>query len=75
MSIRIPVTLVIDMDDAQVENYADDNGLDRDVGGKVRAKTMVDDVRSYVLTAVQDSAAFGEIGLGDGTRGATVTLK
>jgi hypothetical protein len=28
-----------------------------------------------VLTCVQDSAVFGEIGDGDGTRGATVGIK
>lgn len=72
--MRIPVTLVIDMDDEQVRAYAAEYGLPRD-GGRLMAKEVVEDVRSYVLTAVQDSPAFGEIGDGKGTRGAEVSIK
>ena len=39
------------------------------------AKDIVEDVRSYVLTCVQDSAALGEAGDGKGTRGADVSIK
>jgi hypothetical protein len=72
--MRIAVTLVIDMTDDQVKAYADGYGLPRD-GGRLYAREVVEDVRSYVLTAVQDSPAFGEIGDGDGTRGADVSIK
>jgi hypothetical protein len=72
--MRIAIPLVIDMTDEQVEQYAAEYGLPAS-NGKVRARDVVDDVRSYVLTCVQDSAAFGETGTGDGTRGADVTIK
>lgn len=73
--MRIQIPIVIDLTDSQVEQYADDYGLPRNSAGKVMAKDMVDDVRRYVLTAIQDSAAFGEVGDGKGTRGADVSIK
>ena len=51
--MRIPVTLVIELSDEQAERWADDEGLDRTVAGKVMAKTLVENVRSYVLTEIQ----------------------
>jgi hypothetical protein len=51
--MRIPVTLIIELTDEQVERWADDEGLERTASGKVMAKTMVEDVRSYVLTEIQ----------------------
>lgn len=54
MSIRIPVTLVIEMDDDQLASYANLNGL----GEKPRAKDVVTEVRSYVLTCIQDAGDF-----------------
>ena len=72
--IRVHLSLVIDMTGDQVAAYAAEYGLPHH-DGPLRAKDIVNDVRSYVLTAIQDSAAFGEIGRGDGTRGATVTIK
>jgi len=71
MAIRIQVPLVIDLDDEQEAAYAREYGLPRK-GGKLMAREIVADVQSYVLTAIQDSAAFGETG---GQRGASVTLK
>jgi hypothetical protein len=67
--MRIQIPLVIEMTDEQVADYAREYGLSL----PVRAKDIVDDVRSYVLTAVQDSPAFGEIG--NGTRAAEVSIK
>lgn len=52
-AMRIPVTLVIELTDEQVEQWADDEGLDRNAAGKVIAKDMVENVRSYVLTETQ----------------------
>ncbi len=72
--MRIAVTLVIDMTDEQVKQYADEYGLPAK-GGTLYAREVVEDVRSYVLTCIQDSAAFGETGDGNGTRGAEVTIK
>jgi len=72
--MRIQIPLVVEMTDDQVRNYANEYGLPRK-GGRLMAKEIVEDVRSYVLTCVQDSAAFGEIGLGDGTRGAFVSIR
>ena len=69
--MRIQIPLVIEMTDEQVAAYAAEYGLSL----PVRAKDIVDDVRSYVLTAIQDSPAFGEIGDGDGTRSADVSIK
>ena len=57
--MRIAVTLVIDMTDEQVKQYADEYGLPAK-GGTLYAREVVEDVRSYVLTCIQDSAAFGE---------------
>ena len=51
--MRIPVPLVIDMTDQQAADYAAEFGLGD--GGKVMAKDMVNDVRRYVLTALQGS--------------------
>ena len=65
--MRIPVTLVIEMTDEQAEQYAGDYGLERAGNGRVMAKTIVEDVRSYVLCAVQNSPAFLE--------GADVSIK
>ncbi len=65
--MRIPVTLVIEMTDEQVEQWADDEGLDRTAAGKVMAKAMVEDVRNYVLTEIQ--------GLLSATGYADVTIK
>jgi hypothetical protein len=74
--MRIAIPLVIEMTDEQVEQYAAEYGLPLPVSdGKVRARDVVDDVRSYVLTCIQDSTAFGETGVGDGTRGADVAIK
>lgn len=72
--MRIAVTVVIEMSDEQVKDYANEYGLPRS-GGRLYAREVVEEVRDYVLTAVQDSPAFGEVGAGDGTRGADVSLK
>jgi hypothetical protein len=72
--VRIAITLVIEMTDEQVRQYADEYGLPAS-GGRLYAREVVEDVQSYVLTCVQDSAAFGETGDGNGTRGADVSLK
>jgi hypothetical protein len=55
--IRVQVPLVIEMTPEQLQAYAADYGL-----ADLRAKTIVDDVRSYVLSCVQDSAAFTDGG-------------
>lgn len=72
--IKVQVPLVIEMTGEQVAAYAEEYGLPKE-GGPLRARHIVEDVRAYVLTCVQDSAAFGEIGLGDGTRAADVSIK
>jgi hypothetical protein len=72
--MQIQVPLVIDMTDEQVKQYADEYGLPAQ-GGKLYAREVVENVRSYVLTCIQDSAAFGETGDGNGTRGAAVSIK
>ena len=60
--MRIQIPIVVEMTDGQVSDYAGEYGLD------VRAKTIVEDVRSLVLTGVQ--------GIFDGiATGATVTIK
>lgn len=59
--MRIVVPVVVDMTDPQVAEYAADSGIG------TRAKDVVASVRSYVLTAVQESPALA------GT--ADVTLK
>lgn len=65
--MRIAVTLVIEMTDEQVKNYAGEYGLTVD-GSRIRVKDVANDVRSLVLTGVQ--------GLFDGiASGATVTIK
>lgn len=46
--MRIAVALVIEMTDEQVKGYADEYGLD-----DTRAKTIVQDARTHVLTGVQ----------------------
>ena len=53
--MRIAVTLVVEMTDSQVECWATDNGLERTASGKVMAKTVVDDVRTYLQTYVSGS--------------------
>ena len=65
--IRIQVPLVIEMTAEQVQAYAAAYGLG-DSSGQVRAREIVEDVQSYVLTAIQESATFGETG-------ATVSIK
>jgi hypothetical protein len=57
--VRIAFTVVIEMTDEQVERYADDCGLPRTAAGKVMAKDVVADVRSYVLEQVRESPQFG----------------
>jgi hypothetical protein len=60
MAIRIQVPLVIEMTDEQVKDFADMRGW---AGvGKPTAREITQDVRSYVLTAIQESAAFGDDG-------------
>ena len=56
--MRIAITLVIEMSDQQVKDYADAYGLPL----PIRAKDIVDDVRRQVLTGIQDSTAFGDGG-------------
>lgn len=72
--MRIPVTLVIEMSDEQVGQYANERGLPAG-GGRLYAREVVENVRSYVLTCVQDSPVLGETGDGNGTRGADVSIK
>ncbi len=72
--MRIQVPLVIEMTDEQVRQYADEFGLPAK-GGRLYAREVVEDVQRYVLTCVQDSAAFGETGDGNDTRGAGVSIK
>lgn len=69
--MRIQIPLVIEMSDAQVRQYAVEYGLPHH-DGPLRAKDIVEDVQAYVLTAIQDSAAFGECA---GIRGADVSIK
>lgn len=72
--MRIQVPIVIEMTEQQVQQYANEYGLPA-AGGKLYAREVVEHVQSYVLTRIQDSAAFGESGDGNGTRGAEVTIK
>jgi hypothetical protein len=65
--IRVQVPLVIEMTAEQAQAYADEYSLS-DGKNPVRARVIVEDVQSYVLTWIQDSAAFG-------ASAATVTLK
>ena len=55
--MRIAVTLVIEMSDQQVADYADAQGIPQQPTGHFRAKDIVEDVRGYVLTTVLTSAA------------------
>lgn len=55
--MRIAITLVIEMTDKQVADYAGEYGLPRD-GGRLMAKEVVEDVNEYVLGAVSQSPAF-----------------
>jgi len=74
--MRIQVPLVVEMTDEQVAQYAAERGLAAEgKSGLPRARDVVKDVQSYVLTLVQDSAEFGETGDGNGTRGADVSIK
>jgi hypothetical protein len=61
MAIRVVVPLVIEMSDEQQTSYANASGLPHH-DGPLRAKDFVDDVRLYVLGAVQHSAAFDDDG-------------
>lgn len=70
--MRIQIPIVIEMTDDQVETYADKYALPRNGAGKVMAKDIVEEVRSYVLTLVQECAPFG---VTQGTRGADVSIK
>jgi hypothetical protein len=72
--VRIQVPIVIEMTEQQVQQYANKYGLPA-AGGKLYAREVVENVRSDVLTSIQGSPAFGEIGDGNGTRGAEVTIK
>lgn len=54
MSIRIPVTVVIEMDDDQQAEYVANVGLPFH-DGPLRAKDVVESVRSYVLTRIAES--------------------
>jgi hypothetical protein len=72
--MRIQVHLVIEMTDEQVNQYAGEYGLPSQ-GDRLYAREVVENVQSRVLSCVQDCAAFGETGDGNGTRGATVSIK
>jgi hypothetical protein len=58
---RIAVTVVIEMTNEQERAYADEYGIG-DASGKFTKKQLVNDVREYVLTSIQHSAAFGSGG-------------
>jgi hypothetical protein len=58
MAIRIPVTVVIEMSDDQQASYVANVGLPFH-DGPLRAKDVVESVRGYILTAVSESAEFG----------------
>lgn len=73
--MRIQVPLVIEMDDVQLADYANDNGLPVNRNGVPMAAVVVRDVQGYVLHRIQDSPAFGVIGDGSGRRGADVSIK
>jgi hypothetical protein len=59
MSIRIPVTVVIEMDDDQQAEYVATAGLPYH-DGPLRAKDVVESVRSYILTRISESADLGD---------------
>jgi hypothetical protein len=67
MAIRVPVTIVVEMDDDQQATYVAQYGLGGGTG-RVPVRVVVNDVRSYVLRAIAGSAAFGD-------DGAAVSLK
>lgn len=56
------IPVVIEMSDRQLADYALDYGLPRDNDGKPYAKDVVADVRAYVLSSLQQCAAFYEGG-------------
>jgi hypothetical protein len=58
VSIRIPVTLVVEMDDDQLREYLADAEVPAAPSGHVRARDIVKDVREYTLAAVANSGAF-----------------
>lgn len=60
--MRVQIPLVVEFTDEQLQDYAAENGLPHN-GGPLRAKDVVEDVRSYVLNAIQESVR------------ATVTIK
>lgn len=72
MKVVIPV--VVEMTDEQVAAYANEYGLTPPGSGPY-VREIAADIREYVLGCVQESAAFGEIGDGYGTRGAEVSIR
>ena len=56
--MRIAVTLVIEMSDQDVADYALEHGVPQQPTGHFRARDIVDDVRGYVLTQIKGSASF-----------------
>jgi len=70
MSIRIPVTLVIEMDDEQQAVYAEYEGR----GDRPHAQDFVDSVRQRALSSVRDHAPFAADPFSH-EGGATVTIK
>jgi hypothetical protein len=54
--MRIQIPIVVEMTDDQVREYADEYTLN-----DTSFKTIREDVRSYVLTCIQNSPAFAEI--------------
>jgi hypothetical protein len=58
--MRVVIPVVIDMTDAQVQDYADEYGLPLSNGGKPYAREVVADVRAYVLNSLQQCPAFYE---------------
>ena len=57
MSIRIPVTVIVEMDDDQQAEYVANTGLPFHEG-PLRAKDVVESVRSYILTRIVESDDF-----------------
>jgi hypothetical protein len=68
--MRIQVTVIVGLNDLQLEAYATAHALPR----PIRAKDVVDDVRDRVLAAVRDSTAFGETISEQGRHRADVSL-
>jgi hypothetical protein len=58
--MRIAITILIDMTDAQVADYAAEYGLPVRGSDRPMARDVVEDVRTQVLTAIQCSTAFGD---------------